>query len=124
MHNYFFFYCTLHVGHGGASLQGIVLGVLLPACRNKKAKEQELTELFPLQHHHHRRSALSAHQQLTGEIIADKWLLSDDFRESTSGKSHICTKALRRNANGNTEGDPVIIKISPNTENSKLRQHW
>jgi serine/threonine protein kinase len=69
---------------------------------------------LPLQHYHHKVSALSAHEQLTGEIIGDKWLLSDDFKESTSGKSYIY-KAFRSNVNGNPQGDPVIIKISPNT---------
>jgi serine/threonine protein kinase len=69
----------------------------------------------PLQHYHHKITALSAHEQLTGEVIGDKWLLSDDSKESTSGKSDIY-KAFRRDVNGNPQGDPVIIKISPNTE--------
>jgi serine/threonine protein kinase len=62
---------------------------------------------LPLQH--------VAHEQLTGEIIGEKWLLSDNFKESTSGKSYVY-KAFRRNVNGNPQGDPVIVKISPNTE--------
>jgi serine/threonine protein kinase len=57
----------------------------------------------------------AAHEQLTGEIIGEKWLLSDNFKESTSGKSYLY-KAFRRNINGNPQGDPVIIKISDNTE--------
>ena len=69
----------------------------------------------PLQHYHPKMSALSTPEQLTGEVIGDKWLLSDDFKESTSGKSYIY-KAFRRNVSGNPQGDPVIIKISPNTE--------
>jgi serine/threonine protein kinase len=80
----------------------------------EQGKRAGAVRALPLRHNHHKMSALSAHEQLTGEIIGDKWLLSDDFKESTSGKSYIY-KAFRSNANGNPQGDPVIIKISSNT---------
>jgi serine/threonine protein kinase len=87
----------------------------VPFLLPQQGKQVGTVRALPLQHYHHKMSALLAHEQLTGEIIGDKWLLSDDFKESTSGKSYIY-KAFRSNGNGNPQGDPVIVKISPNTE--------
>jgi serine/threonine protein kinase len=72
----------------------------------RQGKRAGAVRALPLQH---------TNEQLTGEIIGEKWLLSDDFKESTSGKSYVY-KAFRCNVNGDPQGDPVIVKISANTE--------
>jgi serine/threonine protein kinase len=103
MHSYLLSIILFNLAKEALSFTASSSVSFLPRQQGKRAGA---VRALPLQH---------ANEQLTGEIIGEKWLLSDDFKESTSGKSYVY-KAFRSNVNGNPQGDPVIVKISANTE--------
>ena len=53
---------------------------------------------------------------LSGEVLADKYLLLDDAQESTSGKSVLCQAYLRDEKTGEPIGEPLVVKQSTHVD--------
>jgi hypothetical protein len=61
----------------------------------QQGKRSRAVRVLPLQHYHHKMTMMSTHDQLMGEGIGNKWLLSNNSKESTAQASSTSTRLPR-----------------------------
>jgi len=59
---------------------------------------------------------LASHDDLTGEVLGEKYLLCKDAKESTSGKSSIIKAYPMCGDTKQPNGDQIVLKVSNNVE--------